>query len=133
MDSTTGFGGFAAFIALAVVTGVIVFLAWSQAKIKREIEESRRLRERDELAALGRSVPGVPGTFVPPPDASGSIPEITPGGTPAPHPHHPHHPGPIHDPGTSSMPDTGSHHGGFDGGGHSGGFDGGGSGGGHGH
>ncbi|HEX4139775.1 MAG TPA: hypothetical protein VHY09_05465 [Candidatus Methylacidiphilales bacterium] len=127
-----GFNGIAVFIVLAVITGVIGYLAMLQAKVKRQIEESRRQRERDDLAAMGGTVPSAPSA--PPDVAPGKIaditphtlPKITPGGTPP--SHHPHQP---HDAGTSHPQDTGGHHGGFDGGGHhGGGFDGGGGGGG---
>ncbi len=75
-----GFGGFAVFIVVAVITGVIGYLAVQQSKIKREIEESRRQREREELASLGSLIP--PTQISTPQSPPSTIPEIKPGGTP---------------------------------------------------
>jgi hypothetical protein len=122
MDST-GFTGFAIFVVLAVITGAIGLLAVQQSKLRRQIEETRRERERAELATLGGIDPTV--TDIPPVITPGgpavSAPDTTPTITPGATPHHPH-----------STPDAGPSPGGFDAGGHhGGGFDGGGGGGHH--
>ncbi len=112
------FGGFAIFLVVAVITGVIGYLARQQSKIKRQIEEDRRARERAELEALAGIAPGVTGA--PPQIIPGTTPEITPSTTPiitpGLTPHHPHSP---HDTGGHTLPDAGGPPGGFDGGGHS--------------
>jgi hypothetical protein len=124
-----GFNGVAIFIVLAVVTGVIGYLAVLQSKVKKQIEESRRERERAELTTLGATF--VPTTPVAPSDATSvepgtitditpaSLPKITPGGTPPPETggHH-HSTPPSPDSGTWSggsgfdAGSGGSHHGG---------------------
>ncbi len=94
MDSTA-FSGFAIFVVMAVITGLIGYLAVQQGKIKRQIEESRKQREREELATLAGVDPtGLPSGVPPvitPGATSPSAPLIQPGGTPLP-PHSP--PGP---------------------------------------
>jgi hypothetical protein len=88
-----GFNGVAVFIVLAVITGIFGYLAVMQSKVKKQIEESRRQRERADLTDLGNMV--VPTTPVAPPDTTPTIvpaatpeippstlPKITPGGTP---------------------------------------------------
>ena len=98
------FGGIAMFLVVGVITGVIGYLAMQQSKIKKQIDESRREREREELAALANIPP--PAYTPTPPDVSpeiiaditpASLPKITPGGTPAaprsePSPSQPEHP-----------------------------------------
>ncbi len=110
MDSDSSFNGIAIFLVLAVFTGVIGYLAVQQSKIKKQIEESRRLRERDDLAGLGGPAAFVPTTPSAPPDVSqeiipditpSSLPKITPGGTPPVPPSRPRNPG-----GASSPPGT---------------------------
>ena len=87
MDSGS-FNGIAVFLVLAVITGVITYLAVQQSKIKRQIEEDRRKRERDELTALGGISPtttGMAPRMAPgdiPDITPQSLPKITPGGTP---------------------------------------------------
>jgi len=111
MDSA-GFTGFAVFVVLAIITGTIGYLAVQQSKLKRQIEEGRRQREREELAAIGgidSSLTGVP-PVITPGGAPASVPDSTPTITPGSTPHHPH-----------STPDAGGSHGGFDAGGHHGG------------
>jgi hypothetical protein len=113
---TTAFTGFAIFVIMALVTGVIGYLAVQQGKIRRQIEAGRRQREREELAALAGVDPAglppdappviTPGTTIP--GAISGAPLIEPGGTPL--PHHPH-----------PSPDGGASHGGHEAGGHPGG------------
>jgi hypothetical protein len=112
MDSN--FGGFAAFLVFAVITGVIGFLAVQQGKIKRDIEARRRKREQEDLIALGGIDPNAPNL----PNVQPT--DITPG---APSHHAPEIGDHGHDPGASSNPpssDSGgtwSGSGGSDGGG----------------
>jgi hypothetical protein len=111
----TNFGGFAIFVIFATVTGVIGFLALQQGKIKRDIEESRRKREREDLIAMS----GIDPTSANPPTVTPT--DITPGPhpphTPGPDGSHGHAPGHSHGSGSapsSDSPGTWSGGGGFD-------------------
>jgi uncharacterized membrane protein YgcG len=128
-----GFNGLAVFIVLAVITGVMCYLAVMQSRVKKQIEESRRERESAELTALGTTI--IPTTPITPPDVApglitditpSSLPKITPGGTPPPDTGSQHHTSPP--PTDSGGPwsggsgfETGGGSSGGDGGGHSGG------------
>ena len=95
MDSG-GFSGIAVFLVLAVITGVIGWLAVQQSKIKRQIEEDRRERERNELAGMTAATPSAPpevGHGSIPDITPQSLPKITPGGTPPPDARSHHHGG----------------------------------------
>jgi hypothetical protein len=88
-----GFNGVAVFLVLAVITGIFGYLAVMQSRVKKQIEESRRERERVDLTDLGNTLISTPP--IAPPDttptiepaatpeiAPSSLPKITPGGTP---------------------------------------------------
>ena len=88
-----GFNGVAVFLVLAVITGIFGYLAVMQSKVKKQIEESRRDRERADLTDLGNTF--IPAPPIAPPDTTptiepsvtpeitpSSLPKITPGGTP---------------------------------------------------
>jgi uncharacterized membrane protein YgcG len=110
------------FLVFAAITGVMVFLAVQQSKIKKQIDEDRRKRGDDALLPYGGADPMMTG--LPP----GMPPDVSPG-PPSPHPSHPP---PTLDAGGRHGGDHSS--GGFDGGTHhGGGFDGGGGDGGGGH
>jgi hypothetical protein len=111
-----GFNGLAVFIIVAVITGVLCYLAVMQSRVKKQIEESRRERERAELIPANTAF--IPPTSSFPPNIGrdvindvtpSSLPIITAGGTPPPEP----------DSGDTESGESGAS--GSDGGGHSGG------------
>jgi hypothetical protein len=77
------------FIIFVAVSGVILFLAMQQAKIKKQIEENRRQLGDPTLPGASASDPMTPNPLIDPP--------------PGPSSHH--------------SPDAGGHHGGHDAGG----------------
>jgi hypothetical protein len=127
------FNGPAIFLVLAVITGVFGYLAVMQSKVKKQIEESRRERERADLATLGTTF--IPAPPIVPPDVTptiepgaitditpSSLPKITPGGTPPPDTGgHPHSTPPTPDSGGTWSGGSGFDTGGDAGGGHHGG------------
>ncbi len=117
-----GFNGLAVFIVVAVITGVLCYLAVMQSRVKKQIEESRRERERAEL--IPANTPFIPTTLGVPPNIGrdvindvtpSSLPIITTGGTLPPEPDS----GDSESGGSGLDSDSGAL--GSDGGGHSGG------------